>query len=67
MLLFLMIPLSLVAFTIAIGPILAAMLLRDAEHATEPTRLPWGMGGTAAVPAPLRVVDDDRRTHARAA
>jgi hypothetical protein len=67
MVLFLMIPLSLVAFAIAAGPILAAMLLRDAERVPEPARLPWGMGGTAAVPATPRLSGEDDRSHARAA
>jgi len=69
--LFLLIPLSLVACTIAIGPVLAAMLRRDAErdalHEVGPTRLPWGIGGATAVPVPAPVADAGHRTRARAA
>jgi len=70
MLLFLIIPLALVAVTIAIAPVLALTVLHDrevrAERATpaDPVRLPWGMGGTAAV---ARVSCDDERALARAA
>ena len=46
MLLFLVIPLTLVACTIVLGPVLAALLVRDAERVPADSRLPWGMGAT---------------------
>ena len=55
MLLILMIPLALVALTIAVAPVLAMTVVHDREvrvgstGADEPVRLPWGMGDTADV------------------
>jgi hypothetical protein len=55
MLLILMIPLALVALTIAVAPVLAMTVVHDREvrvgstAADGPVRLPWGMGGTADV------------------
>ena len=57
MLLILMIPLALVALTIAVAPVLAMTVVHDREvragstAADEPVWLPWGMGDTADVRA----------------
>jgi hypothetical protein len=61
MLLFLMIPLSLVACTIALGPILACVLLRDAERLPAATRLPWGIDGADDAPVSDAAVRDPDR------
>ncbi len=42
-----MIPVTLVAFGVAVGPVVAALLVGDAERVPEGARLPWGMGDTA--------------------
>jgi hypothetical protein len=58
MLLFLMIPLGLIACTIAVGPILASTVVQEAERPSAPVRLPWGIGGTGDVPT-APAVDGD--------
>jgi hypothetical protein len=52
MLLFLMIPLTLVAFTIAIGPVLAMTVVRSGRPADDPGRIPWDLGGPQPVDLP---------------
>ena len=58
MLLSLMVPLALVAFTIAIAPVLVMTVLSHIEQRNGPVRLPFGIGGTAVVPVS---VDDTAR------
>ena len=58
MLLFLLIPLSLVVLTIVLAPVLALAVAPDREDGAdidETVRLPWGMGGTAGVPVAVEV------------
>ena len=58
---FLMIPIALVAITVALGPIVAALLIPEDDGAPEANRLPWGLGGTAGAPVPVRVDHDAER------
>ena len=49
MLLFLMIPVTVVAVTVAIVPIVVAMCMGDADQVPGVARVPWRVGGTAEV------------------
>jgi len=54
MLLFLMIPLILVACTIVLAPVLAMTVVGARRSSDQPGRIPWELGG----PQPIEVPDE---------